>query len=175
MAALLCLGLAPAVSAACEASCANASRARGGGAQPQLAEQDVWRRWELARAARAGGTAGAAAEGAPTRTEKASGLLGMAVRNSKGEYLGRIKDVVFDWQSQQVSYAVISTARKGPLGAEGKWLAVPPAALTASPDQDHLVLKTEKSEVATAQRLDRDNWPSASNPSWGAGSPGQSK
>src|ERR1035438_503818 len=47
-------------------------------------------------------------EGAPTKVNKASSILGMDVRNQTDEQLGHIKDLVIDWKSEGVSYAVIS-------------------------------------------------------------------
>ena len=49
-----------------------------------------------------------------------------------------------------------------------KLLAVPLAALTVSSDQKRLVLNADKSKVEAALGFDRNNWPSVSNPSWGA-------
>jgi sporulation protein YlmC with PRC-barrel domain len=106
--------------------------------------------------------------GGPTKCDKASGILGMAVRNQSNEHLGHIKDLVIDWKTEQVSYAVISTGSKMLLDIKEKLLAVPLTALTVSADQKHLVLNSDKSKVEAAMGFDRDNWPSVSNPSWGA-------
>ncbi|GEM_PF-1843166 len=108
------------------------------------------------------------AEGAPTQCNKASGILGMDVRNQKDERLGHIKDLVIDWKNEQVSYAVINTASKGLLGMGGKLLAVPLTALTASSDHSHLILNADKERVEAATGFDANNWPSVHNPSWGA-------
>jgi sporulation protein YlmC with PRC-barrel domain len=107
-------------------------------------------------------------EGAPAKFNKASGILGMEVRNQNAEHLGHIKDLVIDWKAEGVSYAVISTAPKGLFGMGGKLLAVPLSALTVSPDQKNLILNADKSKVETAMGLDPRNWPSVSNPAWGA-------
>ena len=107
-------------------------------------------------------------EGAPTKVNKASGIIGMDVRNQNGEHLGHIKDLVIDWKKEQVSYAVISTGAKVLLDINEKLLAVPLSALTADPDQKHLILNADKAKVAAATGFDANNWPSVSNPSWGA-------
>ena len=205
LAALLCLTLTPGAKATDEADAPKAPSLQASGAQPKLAEQDVWRRWRLAHEARNTRTEPKltsvsvraiqpgelaeqdvwrrwqlahdgretsaeirSSEGAPTRCNKASGILGMDVRNQSGEPLGHIKDLVFDWKTEQVSYAVISTAPKDLLGLGGKLLAVPLTALAVSSDQKHLILNADKSKVATAPGFDSHNWPSVSNPSWGA-------
>ncbi len=51
---------------------------------------------------------------------------------------------------------------------QDKYLAVPLNALTASPDDKHLILNADKSKVEAAAGFDRNNWPSVGNPSWGA-------
>jgi sporulation protein YlmC with PRC-barrel domain len=119
-------------------------------------------------AAQESSTETTASEGAPTKVNKASGILGMDVRNQNDEHLGHIKDVVFDWKTEKVSYAVISTGTKALLDINEKLLAVPLTALTASADQKHLILNADKSKVETAMGFDKNNWPSVSSPSWGA-------
>src|ERR1035437_9530181 len=69
-------------------------------------------------------------EGAPTKVNKASSILGMDVRNQNDEHLGHIKDLVIDWKSESVSYAVISTGNKMLLDIKEKLVAVPLTALT---------------------------------------------
>ena len=107
-------------------------------------------------------------EGAPTKCNKASDLIGMDVRNQDNEHLGHIKDLVIDWKTEGVSYAVISTGDRLLLDIKEKLLAVPLTALTVGPDQKCLILNADKSKVEAAMGFDRNNWPSVSNPSWGA-------
>jgi len=42
------------------------------------------------------------------------------------------------------------------------------AALHTSADGTRLILNADKDKVAQAQGFDRDNWPSVTNPDWGA-------
>ena len=100
---------------------------------------------------------------APAKFNKASGIVGMTVRNQMDERLGTIKDVVFDLKSERVAYAVISTGL-----LRQKNLAVPLSAFTASADNKYLILCAEKSKLETAIGIERDNWPSVVSPSWGA-------
>ena len=144
MAAVLCLTLAPATKAGDEADAPKASSSQ-----------------ETIPATKSN-------EAAPVKANKASGIIGMDVRNQKDEHLGRIKDLVIDWKTEQVSYAVISTGSKVLLDLNEKLLAVPLTALTVSADQKHLVLNADKSKVEAAMGFDKSNWPSVSNPSWGA-------
>jgi sporulation protein YlmC with PRC-barrel domain len=168
LAALFCLTLAHAGRAADDSEAPKVSNSQVTGAQPKLAEQDIWKRWKLAHDPQEASAEVRLSAGAPTQANKASGLLGMEVRNQNGERLGHIKDLVIDWKTEQVSYAVISASSKAMPGIGEKLLAVPLAALAISPDQKHLVLDADKSKVQAARGFDRDDWPSVSNPSWGA-------
>jgi sporulation protein YlmC with PRC-barrel domain len=107
-------------------------------------------------------------EKAPAKFNKASGILGMDVRNQSGEHLGKLKDVVFDLNTERVSYAVIDAGSRSLLSMNEKLLAVPVNALRCSEDGKHLILNAEKSKIETAQGFDPNDWPSVSNPSWGA-------
>jgi sporulation protein YlmC with PRC-barrel domain len=104
-------------------------------------------------------------EGQPARFNKASGIVGMDVRNHRDERLGEIKDVVFDLQTERVAYAVLGT---GGLLNRQKLVAVPLNAFTVSMDHRYLILRAEKSKLETASGIERDSWPSVSNPIWGA-------
>jgi len=116
---------------------------------------------------------------APANYNRASGIVGMHVLNQNDEHLGCISDVVFDPNSERVSYAVMMVSPKveiatSPKGAaflkdqNQKFVAVPLSALKASADGDYLVLNADKSKVEEAMGFDRNNWPSVGNPSWGA-------
>jgi sporulation protein YlmC with PRC-barrel domain len=107
-------------------------------------------------------------EGMPAKCNRASGIVGMEVRNRSDERLGRIKDVVFDLNTERVSYVAISTRGKGLFASGQKLLAVPLNALTAGADGKHLVLDAEMSKVETAMGFDRNHWPDVNDPSWGA-------
>ena len=168
LAALGCLTLVLAAKGAGAADAPKSSDSEETGAQPKLAEQDIWRRWKLAHDAHKASTGPRLSQGAPTQADKASGLLGMEVRNQNGELLGHIKELVIDWKTEQVSYAVISAAPRVLPSVDEKLLAVPLAAVAPSADRKHLVLNAEKSTMQAAQGFDHDHWPSPSNPSWSA-------
>jgi sporulation protein YlmC with PRC-barrel domain len=106
--------------------------------------------------------------GTPAEFNRASGIIGMDVRNQNNEHLGRVKDVVFDLNSERVSYAVIATAHTGFLGMREKLVAVPLSALNTSPNEKHLILNADRSKMMAAAGFDRNNWPGVNNPSWGA-------
>ena len=104
------------------------------------------------------------AMGVPAKANKATGLIGMEVRNQNDEKLGAIKDLVVDLQSGKVSYAVLD----GGGIFKDKLFAVPLNAFTASADHKHLILNADKRKMETAKGFDKDSWPSVSNPEWGA-------
>jgi sporulation protein YlmC with PRC-barrel domain len=107
-------------------------------------------------------------EGAPAKVNKASSFIGMDIKNPAGEQLGHIKDLVFDLKSQRVAYAVMSTAPKALLGINEKLLAVPLNAFTLSSDEKYLVLNADKAKVEAAAGIEKNNWPSVNNPTFGA-------
>jgi len=110
---------------------------------------------------------------------KASGLLGMEVRNKQNEKLGEIKDVVLDLPSGKVSYAVLAVG--GFLGLGEKLVALPPSAFTLSSDGHTLTIDADKSKIQAAPGFAATSWPSVHNPEmkfWNndaVGSPGSTE
>lgn len=102
----------------------------------------------------------------PTRIDKASGLLGMEVRNQAAERLGKIRDIVFDIKANTVAYCVLGVDEG--LFSKEKLLAVPLGAFQTSPAGTYLTLHVDKQKLAQAEGIDPDHWPSISNPAWGA-------
>ena len=102
--------------------------------------------------------------GSPTSVNKASSIVGMEVRNQADEKLGKIEDLVVDLESGRISYAVLSTGGM----FRSKTLAVPVSAFSTGADQKYLILNADKSRLEAATGLEKDQWPSVSNPVWGA-------
>jgi sporulation protein YlmC with PRC-barrel domain len=96
------------------------------------------------------------------RVHKASGLMGMEVRNNEGEKLGEIKDLVLDVKSGKVSYAVLAVG--GFLGIGEKLIALPPSSLKPSEDHGHLKLNADKSRIQAAPGFAATAWPSLEDP-----------
>lgn len=95
-------------------------------------------------------------------SNKASGLLGMEVRNNDNEKLGEIKDLVMDLNSGKVSYAVLAVG--GFLGIGEKLIALPPASLRISDDKAHLILNADKARIQAAPGFAATSWPSVNDP-----------
>ena len=107
-----------------------------------------------------------------TDVNKASSFIGMAVKNTQNEDLGKINDLVFDPQSGRISYAVVSIG--GALGIGDKLIAVPVTSLRAQPGQKHLLLNMDKTQVQSAPGLAQGNWPDLDARGVGAPAGGES-
>ena len=98
-----------------------------------------------------------------TKANKASGLIGMEVRNPQNEKLGDIKDVMLDLRSSKIGYVVMAVG--GFLGVGDKYIAVPSAAFTPSADRDTLVLNADKAKIQNAPGFAKADWPDLNQPS----------
>lgn len=96
----------------------------------------------------------------------ASTLAGDAVRNSAGEDLGKINELMIDVPSGRVAYAVLSFG--GFLGMGDRLFAIPWSVLKLDEDQKCFILDVNKSVLEQAPGFDKDNWPDMSDTSWGA-------
>lgn len=114
------------------------------------------------------------------RTDKASGVLGMEVRNSQNEKLGEVKDLVME-DFGRVSYAVLSVG--GFLGIGEKLIALPPSALKVADTGEYLLLNADKARIQAAPGFAATAWPAPGDPEvnnfWkelkATGSPAQSE
>ena len=100
------------------------------------------------------------------KVNQCSELIGTEVKNQQGEKLGKVKDIVIDFARDRIAYVVLETS-KGAFSAD-KLHAVPLRAFQPSDDGKTLILNADKDKVANAEGFSKDNWPSPSNPSWGA-------
>jgi sporulation protein YlmC with PRC-barrel domain len=92
-----------------------------------------------------------------TDINKASKLIGMQVRNTKNEMLGKINDVVIDQKSGKVAYVAMSIG--GVLGVGDKLVAIPFEAFTPNQGQDGLMLNIEKQRLQQAPGFSQNSWP----------------
>jgi sporulation protein YlmC with PRC-barrel domain len=99
------------------------------------------------------------------KLNKASGLMGMEVKNHLGESLGEIQDLVIDLPSGRISYVVLSVG--GLLGIGEKYLAIPTGVFTPAPEGNKLVINADKAKIQSAPGFAKTSWPSVDNPSWG--------
>jgi sporulation protein YlmC with PRC-barrel domain len=102
-------------------------------------------------------------------TTRASKLIGAQVKNSAGENLGKIEDIVMDPMGGRVRYAVLSFG--GFLGVGDKWFAVPWHSMTIEfdgekKDKFHFVFNVDKERLKNAPGFDKNNWPDFGDSKW---------
>jgi len=102
----------------------------------------------------------------PQEVSKCSQLIGTPVKNQQGESLGKIADVVVSFHNERVSYCVLRV--KHGIFTKTRFLAVPLAAFQPSEDGSHLILNANRANLANAGGFDRNQWPTATTPAWGA-------
>jgi sporulation protein YlmC with PRC-barrel domain len=100
------------------------------------------------------------------RVLSAGKLSGAQVRNAVGEDLGRLEEVMFDIESGQALYGIISFG--GFLGFGNKLFAVPWRALAYNERTGEFLLKTDRRRMEQAPGFDPDHWPDMANPDWDA-------
>ena len=98
------------------------------------------------------------------RVLSAGTLAGDRVRNSSGEDLGKVHDIMIDVPTGRVAYAVLSFG--GVLGVGNKLFAVPWSSLMLDEDEKEFVLDIDKRRLENAPGFDKDNWPDMADPSW---------
>lgn len=98
------------------------------------------------------------------RNYRATKIIGTDVRNTRGDKIGDIKDLVLD-RNGAISYAVISTG--GFLGVGDRLHAVPWNVLQSSSGRDYRVLDIEKDRLKSAPGFDSNKWPNVTDEKWG--------
>jgi len=92
-----------------------------------------------------------------TDANKASKLIGMKVKNKQDEDLGKISDLVVDFQSGKIAYAVLNSGST--LGFGGKMVAVPIQAFTLQPGERALIVDLKKQQLSQAPGFTDQTWP----------------
>jgi len=99
------------------------------------------------------------------RVLSASTLAGDAVKNSTGEDLGKVDEIMIDIPTGRVAYAVLSFG--GILRMGNKLFAIPWDALRVDEDQKCFILDVDRLTLENAPGFDKDNWPDMADVSWG--------
>lgn len=99
------------------------------------------------------------------RVLSASTLAGDRVRNSEGEDLGKIEELMIDIPTGRIAYAVLSFG--GFLGMGNKLFAIPWEALTVDEIEHQLILNVDKKTLEAAPGFDKDEWPDMADPAFG--------
>jgi sporulation protein YlmC with PRC-barrel domain len=95
----------------------------------------------------------------------ATSLTGDRVRNSAGDDLGKIEEIMLDLSSGRVAYAVLSSG--GFLGIGDKLFLVPWNALQLDQAAHEFVLDVPKQTLENAPGFDKNNWPDVTDPEYG--------
>ncbi|WP_119153023.1 PRC-barrel domain-containing protein [Caldimonas tepidiphila] len=96
-----------------------------------------------------------------SRDVRATELIGMDVRNSKGENVGEIQDLVIDVNNQRVHYAVLAFG--GFLGMGDKLFAYPMRLFGRDNERDGLVLDVDREQLREWPGFERSRWPNWNN------------
>ena len=88
------------------------------------------------------------------------------VKNSAGEDLGKIEDLMIDLHSGRIAYAVLSFG--GFLKMGNKLFAIPWESLTVDTIKKEFVLHVDKSRLENATGFDKDHWPNMADPAFGS-------
>jgi len=99
------------------------------------------------------------------RVLAASTLKGDRVRNTAGEHLGSIDEIMIDLSSGRVAYAVLSFG--GFLGIGDKLFAVPWQALRIDEGEHEFVLDVSRESLEKAPGFDKSNWPDMADSEFG--------
>jgi len=98
-----------------------------------------------------------AAGAQPGHLARASDLTGMPVKDSDGNTVGEIKDVVIDWPAAQVVYAVLDST--GVAGLSGQYIAIPLQKLARSSAGGTLTASLTKESLSVAPSFAAAHWP----------------
>src|SRR5689334_4902324 len=95
-----------------------------------------------------------------------SKLKGLKVKNTKGETIGSIDDLVINMQDGKIAYLAMSVG--GVLGIGDKLFAVPFQAMKFNHGKDEMyfVLDASKEKLEKAPGFDKSNWPDFADPKW---------
>lgn len=91
-------------------------------------------------------------------------LIGDTVKNSGGEKLGNLEEIMIDLESGRVAYAVLSAG--GVLGMGNKLFAVPWSMVGVDLDDESVVIDLDEETIENAPGFDKDNWPQSSDVGW---------
>lgn len=94
----------------------------------------------------------------------AATLQGDSVKNSQGEDLGHIEDIMLDVTRGRIAYAVLSFG--GFMGIGNKLFAVPWSSLVLDTDDECFVLDVAKDKLKSAPGFDKDQWPTMADSTW---------
>lgn len=96
---------------------------------------------------------------------RATELFNYPVRNSQGEDLGEIEDVLIGLDSGRAGFAVLSFG--GFLDIGDKLFAIPMNALSFDRQNEVALLNVDQETLENAPSFDQNTWPDLNDPAWG--------
>lgn len=96
------------------------------------------------------------------RILSATSIAGTKVKNLDGNNIGEIQDLMIDFQTRNVVYAVLSFG--GFMGIGDKYFAIPVEALNFDSKEERIILDVDKKRLENAPGFDKDNWPMEASP-----------
>jgi sporulation protein YlmC with PRC-barrel domain len=91
-------------------------------------------------------------------------LTGHRVRNTAGEDLGKLEELVLDEESGRLLYGVLHTG--GFLGLGNRLISIPWKRLTIQPDHKGFILNIDKETLEHAPSFEKEYWPDMSLSEW---------
>jgi len=85
-------------------------------------------------------------------------IIGTEIRNAQDQHLGTVDDLVFDHQTGELTYAIVSHG--GVLGIGADHVAIPWEILQVAPNLNLFVLNVPETVVANAPQVDPDRFAS---------------
>lgn len=122
----------------------------------------------LSQAVAGDGSADKKTDSARTNRFRVSAIEGMKVLNGSGESIGKVNDVVVDFNTGNVVYAALDYG--GFIGIGDKLFAVPWSAfkVQSTAKDQHLMLSIPKETLADAPGFNKSHWPEMTDAAWPA-------
>ena len=98
------------------------------------------------------------------QTHRAKTVIGMDVKNHQGEHLGKIHDLVLNFDDGDIAYVVISAG--GLLGVGNTLHAVPWKALSLNSQADGFILNIDQTAWKNAPSFKENDWPEVADREW---------
>lgn len=98
------------------------------------------------------------------QTHRAKTVIGMDVRNSQGEHLGKIHDLVLNFDKGDIAYVVVSSG--GLLGMGDTLHAVPWKALSLNGQANGFILNIDQTAWKKAPTFKENDWPEVGDREW---------
>ena len=95
---------------------------------------------------------------------KASSIIGLPVRNESGERLGKLQDIIVNFESHSAPFAIVEFG--GTLGIGATRIAVPMSELKWSSEPKQVLLTATKDEFQSANPAPTGGWMVVSGEDW---------